>query len=140
MTTLQILRDRTGRLQADIAAEVGISREYLSALEHEKRPLSRDMAEKLAKVYDISPAELMGYHIPDSERSLKNERDHIRLQLDRINEEHARELQAKQSEIDYLKEQNAQLRHDLEYMQSLCKMALNKSNSLPGAESDTEIR
>ena len=71
MTKLKSLREQTGRLQSDIASEVGITREYLSSLENGRRRLTRGLAEKLAEVYDVSPAELLGYPLPDPGRVLK---------------------------------------------------------------------
>ncbi len=138
MVNLQELRDQTGRLQQDVAEELGISREYLSKLENKKRKLTREMAEKMAALYQVSPAEILGYQMEDSSRELRDERDSFRDRLSRVRKEHARELQVKQNEIDALNKQVDQLRHDLEYMQSVCKMLLKKGNSPAEDPTDEE--
>ena len=130
MNTLKDLRIRTGRKQADVAAEAGISREYLSALENGRHRLVRDLAEKLGAIYGVSPADLMGYHLPDDSRALKEEMNAYRSRLEAREREHASELQAKQAEIDRLTAEVARLHHDLDFTQDVCRR-LMKQNNLP---------
>ena len=100
MNILKDLRAQTGRKQADVASEAGISREYLSALENGRQRLVRDLAEKLAAIYGVSPADLMGYRLSEDTRILKDERDIYRSRLEAREREFARILQEKQAEID----------------------------------------
>ena len=128
MSILKDLRARTGRKQADVAAEAGISREHLSALENGRQRLVPDKAEKLAAIYGVSPADLMGYHLPDTARILKDERESFRSRIERMEADHAREIQAKQAEIERLTADVAQLRHDIDFLQSMCRQMMKQNN------------
>ena len=44
---LRVLRKRRGLMQADMAAQLGISPSYLSQLEHDDRPLTPRLIEQL---------------------------------------------------------------------------------------------
>ena len=138
MNILKDLRARTGRKQADVAAAAGISREYLSALENGRYRLVRDLAEKLAAIYGVSPADLMGYQLPDAARQLKDERDAYLKRIDQMKADHAREIQARQAEIDRLNAQVAQLRHDIEFFQSMCSQMIKQNNPLEDTASKGE--
>ena len=138
MTTLQILRKQKGWLQVRVASEADISREYLSALENGRQKLTRQMAEKLADIYGVSPMELLGYQMPETLRSLKDERDSVLTEVDRLRKEHAQQIQTLQAENDALKDQIKSLRHELDFAQSVCKMLMKNNNSQPKAEPDEE--
>ena len=139
MSMLKDLRALSGRKQADVAAEAGISREYLSALENGRQRLVRDLAEKLAAIYGVSPADLMGYHLPDASRALKDEMDTYRSRYEAREKEHAGELQAKQAEIDKLTAEVARLRHDLKFTQDVCRRLMKQNNLPEDTLSDGEI-
>ena len=128
MNILKDLRAQTGRKQADVASEAGISREYLSALENGRQRLVRDLAEKLAAIYGVSPADLMGYRLSEDTRILKDERDIYRSRLEAREREFARILQEKQAEIERLNALVAQLRHDLDFTQSVCRQMMKQNN------------
>ena len=130
MNTLKKLRIQSGRKQTDVAEEAGISREHLSALENGRHRLAPEWAEKLAAIYGVSPADLMGYHMPEDARSMKEEMDSARARFEAREREYARELQAKQAEIDRLSEEVARLQHDLKFTQDVCRR-LMKQNNLP---------
>ncbi len=130
MNTLKKLRIQSGRKQTDVAEEAGISREHLSALENGRHRLAPERAEKLAAIYGVSPADLMGYHMPEDARSMKEEMDSARARFEAREREYARELQAKQAEIDRLSEEVARLQHDLKFTQDVCRR-LMKQNNLP---------
>jgi putative transcriptional regulator len=59
MIRLKTLRKASGMKQKDIAAALGISRGALWYYEKGERKLSFDMAIKLAKVYNVSVADLV---------------------------------------------------------------------------------
>jgi putative transcriptional regulator len=59
MNRLKTLRKASGMKQKDIAAALSISRGALWYYEKGKRKLSFDMAIKLAKVYNVSVADLV---------------------------------------------------------------------------------
>jgi transcriptional regulator with XRE-family HTH domain len=60
MTRLRLLRFERGLEQTAVAAQVGISREWLSALELGKADLSAPVAKSLADFYGITVSELLG--------------------------------------------------------------------------------
>ena len=66
------------------------------------------------------------------------ERDSIKDRLDLEKREHARELQAKQAEIDRLSEEVARLRHDLDFTQSVCRQMMKQNNLQEDTLSDGE--
>lgn len=45
--------------QAEAAEKLGISKSYLSLIENGKRRMSLDMAEKMAKLYGVTVAEIL---------------------------------------------------------------------------------
>lgn len=51
---LRGLRYREDLTQAELAGKLGITQNFLSDLENDKKPISRKMAEKLAGFFDIS--------------------------------------------------------------------------------------
>jgi ribosome-binding protein aMBF1 (putative translation factor) len=51
---LRGLRSREGLKQKDLAATLGISPAHLSAMEHGRRPIGKEMAKRLAKVLGTS--------------------------------------------------------------------------------------
>lgn len=57
---MRLRRTELGRSQADIAAEVGLSREFYLAVEAGKRNISVDYALAIADALDIHPATLFG--------------------------------------------------------------------------------
>lgn len=59
MTRLRLLRFERGLKQTDVAATVGISREWLSALERGHAGLSAPTAKALADFYDVPVAYLL---------------------------------------------------------------------------------
>ena len=130
MNTLKTLRIQSGRKQTDVAEEAGISREHLSALENGRHRLVPNRAERLAAIYGVSPADLMGYHMPEDARSMKEEMDSARARFEAREMEYARELQTKQAEIDRISEEVARLQHDLKFTQDVCRR-LMKQNNLP---------
>ena len=130
MNTLKTLRIQSGRKQTDVAEEAGISREHLSALENGRHRLVPNRAERLAAIYGVSPADLMGYHMPEDARSMKEEMDSARARFEAREMEYARELQTKQAEIDRISEEVARLQHDLKFTQDVCSR-LMKQNNLP---------
>ena len=126
---LKDLRKMSGRKQADVAAEAGISREYLSALENGRQKLGRSLAEKFAAIYGVSPADLMGYWIPDPDRSLRDERDSYKRQIERLKQDYAQQLQNKQLRIEALEQQLEQALHALAFAESVCDMLKLQINS-----------
>ena len=119
MANLKDLRDQTGRTQEDIAAELGISRKYLSQLETSKREPGRKLAERIAALYHISPANLFGYQADDMQRKLMDERDLIKNRLDQERKEHALEIQALYKEIDRLNKDNRDLQDNVRYLKRM---------------------
>ena len=61
---------------------------------------------------------------------MKEEMDSARARFEAREREYARELQAKQAEIDRLSEEVARLQHDLKFTQDVCRR-LMKQNNLP---------
>ena len=51
-------RNQAGLSQQEAAAELGVSQSYLSMLEKGQRPLSRELARRMVRVYQLSPATL----------------------------------------------------------------------------------
>ena len=49
-------RNQAGLSQQKAAAELGVSQSYLSMLEKSQRPLSRELARRMVRVYKLSPA------------------------------------------------------------------------------------
>ena len=138
MVKLKDLREQTGRTQDAIASELGISRTYLSQLETEKRKPGRELAEKMGAYFHVSPIALLGYQMDDTQRELRDERDSIKDRLDLEKREHARELQAKQAEIDRLSAEVARLRHDLDFTQTVCRQMMKQNNLQGDTLSDGE--
>ncbi|MBU7580214.1 MAG: DUF2083 domain-containing protein [Porphyrobacter sp.] len=50
---LKALRERRGMMQADLAAQLAISRSYLSQIEHDDRPLTPRLIEKVASLFPL---------------------------------------------------------------------------------------
>ncbi|MCR9179067.1 MAG: helix-turn-helix domain-containing protein, partial [Erythrobacteraceae bacterium] len=48
---LRILRERRGLKQADLAQQLAISPSYLSQLEHDDRPLTPRLIERVARLF-----------------------------------------------------------------------------------------
>lgn len=138
MTKLKTLREQTGRLQSDIASEVGITREYLSSLENGRRSLTRGLAEKLAGVYDVSPAELLGYPLPDPGRILGNDWSFYQDEMDRLKREHAQELQAALEEAQTWKSKYEDMKHSRDFAESMCEMLKKQVISLQEKLSERE--
>lgn len=57
---LRVLRKRRGLMQADMAAQLGISPSYLSQLEHDDRPLTPRLIEQLVSLYPLDWQEFPG--------------------------------------------------------------------------------
>lgn len=152
MATLKEMREQTGRTQADVASEADISREYLSSLENGLRP-SRKLAERLAAIYGQPVAEVLGYYSEEGARELQEGSGPGYGTLARLREEHARELQARDREIDSLRAQvdalqqevnslRAQLEdawHTRDFAQDTARMLL-KQNSREDTGTDGENR
>ena len=47
-------RKREGLTQKELAALVGVSQTHISEMEHGKRPIGKDMARRLAKVFKVN--------------------------------------------------------------------------------------
>ena len=99
---------------------------------------NRDLAEKLAAIYGVSPADLMGYRLSEDTRILKDERDIYRSRLEAREREFARILQEKQAEIERLNALVAQLRHDLDFTQSVCRQMMKQNNPQEDTVSEGE--
>lgn len=140
MSKLQELRRESGRLQADIAEEAGISREYLSSLENGRNGLTRELAEKLARIYGVSPVEVLEYALPESDRRLKDDWEAARSRIERLKQDHARELQSKQLEIDSLKALLEQSRSSNTFAQSMCEQLLKQNEALSRRVEELESR
>jgi len=140
MNILRELRDQTGRTQIDVAEEVGISREYLCMLERGKCRLTRGMAEKLARIYGVSPGTLLGYQTPEQARTLKDERDLFRDRYDQARRDLAQERQAYQKRIEEMQAEIERLQQDLRFTQSICKNLMAKNKSEEEQASETENR
>ena len=138
MNSLKELREQSGRKQVDVATEAGITREYLSILENGRGRPSPKLAERLAAIYGVPPWTVMGYAVPEESGSLQDERKQIWGRLEQSNEEHAREMQAKQREVDLLQARIERLQHDLDHSQAMLEMLMKKFNSLPIAVTDEE--
>ena len=138
MTKLKTLREQTGRLQTDIASEVGITREYLSSLENGRRSLTRSLAEKLAAVYGVSPAELLGYQLPEREHVLENDWSFNQDAMDRLRREHAQELQAALEEAQTWKAKYEDMKHSRDFAESMCEMLKKQVISLEEKLSERE--
>ena len=138
METLKQMREQTGRTQTDVAAQAGISREYLSSLETGRRPLSRNVAKRLAEIYGREVWEVLGIDASAETRALREEHKAVWGKLERLKEEHARELQAKQQEIDSLRAQLEEARHGRAFAESMCKMVLKQNNSGQDTGTDGE--
>lgn len=153
MATLKEMREKTGRTQADVASEAGISREYLSSLENGHRHPSLKQAERLAAIYGRSVAEVMGLFAEDGSLALADGQGRVYGEIAHIREDHARELEARDREIDALRtrldavlQENDSLRvqledarHTRDFAQDTVRMLL-KQNSRPDAGTDGEIR
>lgn len=138
MTKLKTLREQSGRLQTDIASEVGISREYLSSLENGRRDLTRAMAEKLAALYGVSPAELLGYQLPEQKHVLGNDWSFLQNEKERLKQEHAQELQAAQEEADTWRSKYEDMKHSRDFAESMCEMLKKQVISLQEKLSERE--
>ena len=64
-----------GRGVTDFAAEVGVSKQTISAYLTGSRKPKRIVAETIARHLNVSPAWLMGYDVPKSRRSVSEEDD-----------------------------------------------------------------
>ena len=62
---LRRLRQKKGLSQEALAHEAGVDRTYISALERSVYGASIDMMDKLAKVLEIEPAELLNINSSD---------------------------------------------------------------------------
>ena len=152
MATLKEMREQTGRTQADVASEAGISREYLSSLENGLRP-SRKLAERLAAIYGRPVAEVLGYYAEEGARELREDTAAGYGSITRIREEHERELQVRDREIDALRAQVDALQqeasslrvqledalHTRDFAQDTVRMLL-KQNSREDTGTDGENR
>ena len=140
MNSLKELREQSGRKQADVADEAGISREYLSILENGKARPSPKLAESLGGIYGVSPLVILGYPVSEADRTLRDERDLIWHRFERSKEEHARELQTLQARLSTLESENETLRKQLDFTQSVCKLLMKQSNSEEKTETEGENR
>ncbi len=140
MSSLKELREQSGRKQLDVAAEAGISREYLSILENDRARPSSKLAERLASIYGVSPLVILGYPVAEADRTLRDERDLIWHRFERSNEEHAREIQAIQARLEAVESENETLRRQLDFSQSVCKMLMKQINSREESETEGENR
>jgi DNA-binding XRE family transcriptional regulator len=52
-TTLKVYRELRNMTQKELADKLDIARTNLSAMEHDKRPISKPMAVKLAKLFSV---------------------------------------------------------------------------------------
>ena len=52
---LRGLRHQDELTQAELAERAGVPRNHISEMEHDKRPIGRQMARKLAEVLDTDP-------------------------------------------------------------------------------------
>ena len=138
MNNLKDLRKMSGRKQADVAAEVGISREYLSALENGRQKLKRPLADKLAAAYGVPSDSLMGYWMPDIAFSLKEERDRFQARIGQLQEDFQRERERYLTRIESLEAQLEQACHSQAFAESMCEMLKKQINSLQEKETDME--
>ncbi len=138
MNNLKDLRKMSGKKQEDVAAEVGISREYLSALENGRQKLGRPLAERLAAFYGVSPVNLLGYWMPDVAGALKEEKDRSQARIDRLQEEFQREREILLAKIDSLQSRLDQALHSQEFAESMCETLKKQINSLQDRETDEE--
>ena len=138
MNKLKELRNQSERRQADIAEEAGLSREYLSALENGRKKLSIPAARSLAKVYGTSPWILLDLGIEEQDTILREEHESLVAEIEDLQKKHANEIFLKQKEIDSLTEQVAQLKHSLEFAETMCKMLQKQINLLQPNLSERE--
>lgn len=61
MTRLKELRLKTGKSIKQVAEEIGISANYISEMENEKKDISKKCIPILCKYYNVKPNELLGY-------------------------------------------------------------------------------
>ena len=71
---LKELRDMSGYVQRQIAAELEVDTAYISKVENDEKPLSKMHLKKLSKIYNISERELLTILLSDKIKELvKNE-------------------------------------------------------------------
>ncbi|OFY84706.1 MAG: hypothetical protein A3F72_06475 [Bacteroidetes bacterium RIFCSPLOWO2_12_FULL_35_15] len=62
---LKELRETKGFLQRQVAAQLQVDTAYISKMEHNEKPVSRNHLKKLSKVYSIPEAELLPLWLAD---------------------------------------------------------------------------
>ena len=71
---LKELRESNGYVQRQIAAELEVDTAYISKVENDEKPLSKNHLKKLSKIYKISERELLTIWLTDKIKELvKNE-------------------------------------------------------------------
>jgi transcriptional regulator with XRE-family HTH domain len=62
---LKELREAKGLVQRQVAAELEVDTAYISKMENNDKPVSRNYLRKLAKLFDVSEEELLSIWLAD---------------------------------------------------------------------------
>ena len=131
MNKIKELREQTGKSQAEIAEEVGISRETMNAIENGRRNLVSRHLDSLSLALGASPVTILGYDSSDpAARILSDEHSGYEKKIKALREQHANEMQTKAKEISDLKDLLDQTRHSLKLAEEMNAMLQNQLKSL----------
>ncbi len=53
---LRFYRKLVGMTQKELAEKIGTTKQHVSDMENERKPISKNTAKELAKIFDVSPA------------------------------------------------------------------------------------
>lgn len=79
---IKILRETQGLLQRQLAAELEVDTAYISKMESNEKPVSRNYLKKLSEILNISEDDLINLWLADKVINLlkgKNEKDSKRI-------------------------------------------------------------
>lgn len=69
---LKNLRENKGLVQRQVAAELQVDTAYISKMEHNEKPVSRNHLKKISKLYNIPESELLPIWLADKILQLVN--------------------------------------------------------------------
>lgn len=130
MNKLKEIRERSGRSQAEVAREAGISRESFNALENGRTALYSRHLEPIAKALGVSLAEVVDDNpvLSDSGK-LEDIHSYYAAKMTEMEEKYNRELAAKQKELDATRELLDSVKHSLHLTESIKAMLEKQLNS-----------
>lgn len=141
MNKLKEIRERLGKVQAEVAREAGISREAFNAIENGRTALVSKHLDPIATALGVSPIEVLGYDFtPLMQGHLEDLHNYYGEKIQKMEEEFNRERLAMQTELDHTRDMLSSVKHSLELSESINNMLEKQINSSEeGAEQKENV-